>query len=469
MMKRFRTVCMFFLLLFSGELLAQTVTLSGTVSGFEPGSLVRVLVYADQFSRLKKTVAVARTDSSGAFQMTFPLKNTTYALLAVNLKRTSFYLRPGGIYHFQIARDSAAYRFHSLYAPLQATFQASDDSLNVFIERYDDLFSRFINRYFREVYQFHNRQILRRFEQEIKMRFAQVHDPYVKQYIHYSLASMEWGARTRSLPEIVRSEFAGHPVLYNNLQYTNFFVDFFQAYFKSTVKKPVTIDRLQQIVPMRNLKKLDALFAEAPALDSDKRVRQLAEMVQLAALFYQPGFSRKDIESLFQQIASQSPYPENRQIAKNYRIKLKKMLPGTAAPAFRLPDLTGKEYSLKDFRGKFVLIGFIDTRCPVCNNQLQQVERMQKDLIDFTNLTIVAGKVTPAFLQNAKPLQRQWPFLLLGKDILLLEKYQIVNYPAYVLIGPSGQIVMAPAPMPEENLEQRIHSVIEAYKKRLQN
>jgi peroxiredoxin len=168
-------------------------------------------------------------------------------------------------------------------------------------------------------------------------------------------------------------------------------------------------------------------------------------------------------------MAIKSPFAENRKIAEDYRVKLRQMRPGTPAPAFRLPDFTGKEFSLKDFRGKFVLISFIGTHCPVCNFQLNQLKSLQQNLIDFTNLTIVSGKVTSDFIQNAKPLQRQWPFLLLGKDILLLEKYQIVNYPAYVLIGPAGRIIMAPAPMPDENLEQRIHSVINAYKKRLQN
>lgn len=469
MRRQIQIGCVSFLLLFSGWLQAQTVKISGKVSGFEPGSLVRVRVYADQFSRLKKTMAAVRTDSAGFFELSFPLKKTTFALLDVNLKQTSFYLQPGAVYHFQITQDSAARQFHSFYAPLQATFQASDDSLNAFIERYDDLFSQFINRHFRDVYQFHNRQIFNQFKQQVKARFSQVENPYVKQYIHYSLASMEWGGRMRSLPEIVQNEFAGHPVLYNNIQYTNFFTDFFQAYFQSTVKKPVTLDKLQQLIPEHNLQKLDALYAQAPALNSDRRVRELAEMVQWASLYHRPGFDPSDIDALFRQMAIKSPFAENRKIAEDYRVKLRQMQPGTPAPAFRLPDFTGKEFSLKDFRGKFVLISFIGTHCPVCNFQLNQLKSLQQNLIDFTNLTIVSGKVTSDFIQNARPLQRQWPFLLLGKDILLLEKYQIVNYPAYVLIGPAGRIIMAPAPMPDENLEQRIHSVINAYKKRLQN
>ncbi len=454
-------------LLASWSCRAQQVEVSGQVKGFGPGALVRVQVYADQFSQLEKTLVSARTDKNGNFHFTFPVKETTYALLAINLKKTGFYLKPGAVYHFQISCDSLARNSSPLAEiPLQVQLRTEDDSLNALIGVYDAMYSSLIDKHFRDIFMFHNRQVLDNFEKKVKQRFASVTLPYVRQYIRYSLASLAWGARTQTLPEIVQSCFAGHPVLYHNIQYTRFFLDFFGAYFNSTIKKPVTPDKLSQVIPQRSLKKLDELFALAPALQGDARVRQLAEMVQLAGLYHRPGFDDTDVAALFRQMATGSRFPENRQVAADYLMKLSRLQPGTPAPDFLLPDVMGKEYSLKDFHGKFVLLSFVNTRCPVCNYQLDLLQKMAKNLEDFTNVTIVKGKVTPEFFQKADPTGRSWPFLLLGNDILLLEKYQIVTYPAYVLIDPQGRILLAPAPMPDENLQQRIRVVINAFKKK---
>jgi len=450
---------------------AQNVQINGHVEGFVPKSLVRVLVYADQFSRLEKTLATTRTDSTGNFHLSLPVKATTYAMLAVNLKRTGFYLKPEAVYHFKIAQDSLirnASPFEQI--PLQVQMEAEDDSLNMHIEAYDSIYNKLIVNHFRDIYQFHNREILKSFEAKAKRMFGYVKNPYFQLYMHYSMASMVWGSRAKSLAEIVAAYFVGKPVLYQNIQYTEFFNDFFQSYFESTVKKPVSRYKLLSVIPQRNLKNLDELFASDPALATDARVRQLTEMTRLAGYYSSHGFDRKDIKVLFGQIAKESHFPENREIARDYLMKLKILEPGTAAPAFRLPDFMGKEFSLKDFRGKFVLLSFIKTQCPVCNRQLNDLNDIsQKEGMHFANLTIVKGKVTSGFIQETHPTSRGWPFLLLGKNILLLEKYQIVTYPAYVLIDPLGRISMAPAPMPDGDLQQRITALINAYKKRGQN
>ncbi len=448
----------------------QQVVVTGHVEGFTPGTLIRVLVYADQFSRWEKPLATTRTDASGNFRMTFAVKQTTFALLAVNLKKSSFFLKPGAVYHFTVKPDTslpAATPFDKV--PLFVSLKANDDSLNAHIDAYEQMFDRFVRLHFRDVYQYHNHPVFKAFENRVRHRFEGISSPYVRQYIRYALASVAWGARMGSLPELAKKYFVGHPVLYENIQYTDFFLDFFRSYFQSTVKKPVSIDRLLQVLPMRNWSRLDTLFSQAPALAGDARVRQLAEMVQLAKYFYRPDFNRQDILSLFGQIARSSNFPENRKVAKDFMVKLNILQPGTAAPDFLLPDITGKEFSLKAFHGKFVLLSFIRPRCPVCNFQLKQLASLQNNLIDFTNVTVVAGKISPGFMQQVNPAGRGWPFLLLGNDILMLEKYQVVTYPAYVLIDPAGRISMAPAPMPDENLQQRIRSEINAYKKRVQN
>ena len=49
---------------------------------------------------------------------------------------------------------------------------------------------------------------------------------------------------------------------------------------------------------------------------------------------------------------------------------------GTIAPPFTLKDLTGKEVSLADYRGKLVIIDFWATWCPPCKKELPHIQKI---------------------------------------------------------------------------------------------
>lgn len=52
---------------------------------------------------------------------------------------------------------------------------------------------------------------------------------------------------------------------------------------------------------------------------------------------------------------------------------------GEAAPEFTLNDLTGKSYSLKSSKGKFVVIHIATTWCPFCNAEAPSLEKLYKE------------------------------------------------------------------------------------------
>ncbi len=52
---------------------------------------------------------------------------------------------------------------------------------------------------------------------------------------------------------------------------------------------------------------------------------------------------------------------------------------GVAAPDFTLVDLNGENYSLKQFRGKFVVIHFATTWCPFCNAEAPHLQKLSEE------------------------------------------------------------------------------------------
>lgn len=49
------------------------------------------------------------------------------------------------------------------------------------------------------------------------------------------------------------------------------------------------------------------------------------------------------------------------------------------APAFALPDASGRRVALEDFRGKVVLLAFWASWCPYCREELPAMERLYRD------------------------------------------------------------------------------------------
>ncbi len=450
---------------------AQNVFVSGHLKGYEPESLVRLIVPADLFSKQPRTLATTYAGKNDDFSFHISLKHPVYAYLAVNLKKSSFFLEPGENYQLEIVRDTTG-QHGSIFdqQPPEINIVQGNTSLSDSLGNFNEVYNQFLLAHFKDVYLYHNRSVLDNFKKEVTDRFSKDTALYVKNYIRYSMASLEWAARTMSPDAFAKKYFTGQKVLYNNVQYVEQFRSFFKSFFESILHDPLNMSHLSVIMPTGNFHKLDALFSKVPLLQADPCVRELAEMVSLEKYFYHNDFDRWSILRMFERMAQQCKYPENRKIAHDFYLKLKQLIPGSKAPDFDLPGFNGKEYTLESFRHKFVLLAFFKTQDPMCENQLSYLKNLSDhEYDDFTPVVILVGKHTDYYLKAYLSQQYAWPFLLLGKDILLLEKYQVMDYPAYVLINPDGTIAMSPAPMPEENALQRISSYIMQYKKTVKN
>ena len=123
-------------------LVAQKITIQGNAQGrvFEQ---VRVKVYADQFSHLKKTIAQTLTDEKGNFFLTFDYNSTNYAWLSVELMDGEFYLKSGASYQFDVYPDTA--KKGSVYdqLPLQFDMTANDDELNDHLQKFNIMYNTF--------------------------------------------------------------------------------------------------------------------------------------------------------------------------------------------------------------------------------------------------------------------------------------------------------------------------------------
>ena len=127
----------------------------------------------------------------------------------------------------------------------------------------------------------------------------------------------------------------------------------------------------------------------------------------------------------------------------------KDLIKSGQAPDFTLPGTDGKTYSLKDFRGKTLILDFWATWCPDCREEMPQLLDLQKKLRGRKDIVMVGVSfdTDPAKLE-AYVKEQGIGWLQLSdfkskKESAISEAYHIQWIPTKYVIGPDGKVLLA--------------------------
>lgn len=110
---------------------------------------------------------------------------------------------------------------------------------------------------------------------------------------------------------------------------------------------------------------------------------------------------------------------------------------------FTLKNLDGKEVSLEQFRGKYLLINFWATWCGPCKIEMPSLEalyrRFKSDKFDILGISndMFGERVVRPYVKASK---LTFP-MLLDQRMTVSRQYGIVSLPTTVLIDPHGEII----------------------------
>ena len=112
---------------------------------------------------------------------------------------------------------------------------------------------------------------------------------------------------------------------------------------------------------------------------------------------------------------------------------------GKPAPSWTLPDLAGKKHSLKDYRGKVVILDFWYRGCPWCMRAMPKLNDLARQYGDKT--LAVIGMNTDAELSDAQfvvdKLGLTYPSLRSGE---LYKKYGVGGFPTLFVLDAKGVV-----------------------------
>jgi len=114
----------------------------------------------------------------------------------------------------------------------------------------------------------------------------------------------------------------------------------------------------------------------------------------------------------------------------------------TKAIDFKLKDLTGKEMSLSDLKGKKVFLNFWATWCPPCKEEMPEIQKLYEETKN-SDVVIVAVEIgeplstVKSFIDSNKYTFK----VLLDSDQSVSSKYNIASIPTSYFIDVDGNII----------------------------
>lgn len=113
---------------------------------------------------------------------------------------------------------------------------------------------------------------------------------------------------------------------------------------------------------------------------------------------------------------------------------------GTLAPDFTLNDKTGKDVSLSDFTGKYVVLDFWGTWCGYCIRGIPKMKEYYskyQDKIEF--VSIGCNDTKQVWLRAIDKYQLNW-INLFTENQEIADKYGVEGYPTKIIIDKEGKI-----------------------------
>ena len=448
-------------LLVTINLKSQTTIITGNAQD-QADKLVRVIVYDDLFSGLEKTIVSSSTDQFGDFAFKIDIDHSQFAFLSLELDKGQFYLSSGSSFRFEIPLDTNLNK-GSVFDRLPLSFElfADDGGLQTSIEEFNIKYNNFVYNNVNRIYRTKDNSVVNNFIDQINENYSNDRSTYFYNYVNYTLASLKWLSRIKSNQEILGEYFINKNVLYHNIQYCEFFKEFFKSYFNSE-----KVFRYEDLIPVLNQSKsitpLIELISRDTLLSKDSRIVELASMLIMSRYYYDRNVNKRSVIKKLTEISVNSSFSENRLIAANYIRVLTSLESGTKAPNFDLRDASGNNVSLKNYEGKFVLLAFVDNDCQMCEYHMNLINDL-KNQLGFDVISIVSGTANDELIEFAGDRNYNWPIVSIDNDILLLEDYKVKVFPTYIFINPDGTIAYVHLPMPEESMELYIKRFMNNY------
>ncbi len=225
------------------------------------------------------------------------------------------------------------------------------------------------------------------------------------------------------------------------------FIDFLRMYFSS---RAVDLAKRQHINtdPVLTLQ----------VIDKGLKNQKIKERLILASAKQEIAYTKKldEYYSLFNKLV---PKPELQKEVTEIYNNLKKLQPGSLSTDFKAFDINGKEYHLKDFKGKLLYIDLWATWCAPCKAEIPFLEKLKKEYenknITFLSLDVYDNKSRWENMVKSGKITG-WQLISTDRNMEFLKNYVVKGIPRFIFLDEKGNIINQNAPRPSNPILKQL-------------
>ena len=441
---------------------AQEVAISGADSAYSSVSVLFTIQghpFMDQPAYSKKIIC----DESGAFSLQFEPPSDGIIVLRTGIYEASLYIERGKSYDLilpQYQEVSYAERISPYFEPLRVPLKISGnpDDINMRIYRFDSLF-----------YQYNERIIQSRRSggtpladsmiRMLEIPYGDCPADWFTFYRKYKEGILKLNEGRTGLQEISR-DYLGAVVREKHPAYLELFGAMFKDFLVYYNRTPEGEGIRYHINRTHNLDSLRSIVATHPAVTNDT-IRDLILLQELPPLFYRGEFHKEAILILLDSLEADPIKAEYAIYAGALRDKLSSLVAGHPPPDFSLPDSDGLSWSPSDFKGKYTYLMFCTPDYYGCMMEypyLNSYVSKHSEYLDVVCIMVAEhNEEIGAFMDRNQYL---WKALFYGGENGILDDYLVKAFPVAYLLGPDGNIILSPAPLPSDGFEQQLFRIM---------
>ena len=410
---------------------AGNVTISGQVN--KPGTLVRLMICDDLLNFHETCVAESYSDDKGVFVLQGKVGKIMPASICVGLESVDFVVSPGASYvvSINVPKEDHNASYFDREMPTLRVATATDKGVYRQIILSEQIINSYVINYFDELYR--RRQYC--YLDSIKVAIdaeMDIKNSYVIQQNTYKIAAVQMAVNADGGKKVIKDYYDGKPVLYDCPAYMDLFKDLFKNYELTDDFKERN-PKLAELITIYQLK--CAYYNELPSLRGGIRNQLVA-------------------------FKKNSSYVESQQMVDNMLTRFDKFASGAPAMDFELKDVDGNTVKLSDYKNVVVVLQFVDGSSRTVDHQFEVLADLHRQWQNKVQLITVSTKdQLESHRKRFEDHHYDWPLLNLGNDILLLEQYEVRLFPEYFIINKGTTIGMAPAPSPDQTLDEYVRSI----------
>lgn len=455
MLKSFYIISLSFV--FAKTIFGQTTKNEITISGYAPayiGKTIDVYRIEDYLTLNEELIASTIVNKDSTFNLNLNVTTTQKIILKSNKNKAYLYVQPNANYEVLFPEKDKYDPFRPSGNTVELTFASLDSNdINYKILGFNRWTDDFIGNYY---YSKNSKPIefakeLDTFKLYAEKAYSKDTSTYFKTFVKFTFAALDeiQSIGTRNKYEKHDFYLKHSPVYYDNDAYMQYLTKFYENQMprfntETASKVNLAIEKSSPTLLMK------ALGGEYTLINL--RIREIAMIKLLSEEYYKGEGYQRNILNILDSLSAHSMFKNDQIIAKNTIARLEELVPGSKSPEFSLTGINGQTKTINSYNGKHVYLHFFNPMSENCVNELQVLQKLNESYKnDVTFITIYPHNDSYS-AENKKILDGiNWEKFEVKENDPILKKFDVENFPYYVLIDQIGYVVAAPALGPQPN------------------